>query len=128
MITTLATPSMALSSPKAISAIEPAISPATIATAPSMPSQMTLSHESSRVSRAVRSQSSLREERGRRGWPLPLGRLPRRAPPEPRAGADALARSGEDAIGAGRHLPQPRDEPVVDLRAAAVTLDEPAVP
>jgi hypothetical protein len=67
MITTLATPSMALSSPKAISAIEPAISPATIATAPSMPSQMRLSHESSRVSRAVRSQSSLRESAGPAG-------------------------------------------------------------
>jgi hypothetical protein len=45
MITTLAAPSMALSSPNAIRAIEPAITPATIATAPSMPSQTRLSQE-----------------------------------------------------------------------------------
>jgi hypothetical protein len=60
MITMLAAPSMALSSPNAISAIEPAITPATIATAPSMPSQTRLSQESSRVRRAARSQSSPR--------------------------------------------------------------------
>jgi hypothetical protein len=41
-ITALATPSMALAGPKAISAIEAAISPATSATAPSMPSQTRL--------------------------------------------------------------------------------------
>jgi hypothetical protein len=109
--------------PKAISAIEPAISPAPIATAPSMPS-----HESSRVSGRFAASPRCAKARGRRGWPLPLGRLPHRAPAEPRAGADALARGGKDAIGAGQDLPQPRDEPVVDLRAAAVTLDEPAVP
>ena len=60
MMTTLATPSMALSSPKATRAMEPAMTPATMATAPSIPSQTRLSQESSLVSRAARSQSAPR--------------------------------------------------------------------
>jgi hypothetical protein len=109
VITALATPSMALSGPKAISAIEAAISPR-------YERHRSLDGERDEAEpreqprqRAVRRQSSLRESAGPRGWPLPLGRLPHRARDEPRAGADALARDGKDAVGAGQDLPQPRD-------------------
>ena len=58
MITRLATPSIAESIPKPISAIEPAMTPATMAIAPSAPIQTRLSHDSARARRAALSQSA----------------------------------------------------------------------
>ena len=57
MMTTLATPSIALSSPKAIRATEPAITPATTATVPSIPSQTRLNQDSNLARRAAASHS-----------------------------------------------------------------------
>jgi hypothetical protein len=56
MITRLATPSIAESIPKPTSAIEPAMTPATIAIVPSAPIQTRLSHDTAR--RAALSQSA----------------------------------------------------------------------
>ena len=58
-ITRLATPSIAESMPKPISAIEPARIPAVIAMAPSAPIQTRLSQDSARARRAAASHSAL---------------------------------------------------------------------
>jgi len=59
MTMTLARPSIALSSPKATSAIEPAITPAITPIAPSMPSQTSVTDDRSLAMRERRSHNGL---------------------------------------------------------------------